>query len=71
MPVSLGALRRNPVSGGMATCGCASSMNRSRVVPDRGAPTTTGMDGAGFRRCTLADCWTATAALPLEPGSML
>src|SRR6266545_4279837 len=31
-----------PVSGGIARSGCASSIRRSRVVPERGAPTTKG-----------------------------
>ena len=34
------------VSGGIASCGCASSINRSNVVPDRETPTT---NGAGWR----------------------
>ena len=37
-------------SGGIASCGWASSISRSRVVPERPTPTTNGAGAAGSER---------------------
>ena len=43
-----------PVSSGMLSSGCASSMSRSSVVPDRPTPTTIGMGGRASMAATVA-----------------
>ena len=42
-PRNVVANSRNHVSGGIATSGCESSINLSKVVPERGAPTMIGI----------------------------
>jgi len=59
VPVNWVPSVRNPVSGGIATSGCASIMKRRSVVPDRGAPRMTGIGIISTMACV-------SAILPLE-----
>src|SRR2546426_7181199 len=45
LPSSPAPIPKKPVSGGMASSGCESSMNLNNVVPERGQPTIIGIGG--------------------------
>ncbi len=59
------AAGRKVVSGGIARIGCASSMIRSSVVPDRGTPTITGIAACRIVRSFVMPLGLA-AAQPLQ-----